>query len=248
MTRFTISPFLLLLCAFLLLLCACDAPPQSPNSTGPGRGNQATPVAGEAGVTSPDGTTATPRPPAPPLAETFDGEPQLSIFPRVGEVRPDPADGQQAGIWAAYIDHLLRTSAIVPEAEGSKDRALTFKGFQGVESLGFFAPLAVTPATRYTISFDCRGDLAEGVKAGIGVLEYREFLWIGEQFTRSENEKYLVGRQEGAQVQSSKAMQQYQFSFLTGPETRMIHLVLYLDGANGKNQVFFDDIEVEPAS
>jgi len=236
----------LLLGCGLLALTACDSPPAPPAST-----TKPVATAAKESLAAPEqptGDSEQPRPPAPPLNENFDGDPQLSIFPRVGEVRPDPADSQQTGIWAAYIDHLLRTSAIAPGEGGSKDRALTFKGFQGVESLGFFAPLAVKPATRYTISFDCRGDLAEGVNAGIGVMEYREFLWIGEQFTRSENEKYLVGRQEGARAQGSKTMQNYQFSFQTGNETRMIHIVLYLDGMNGNNPVFFDNIRIEPAS
>ena len=249
MKQFTTCRYLALLSSCLLLLWGCDAPPTSGSlATGPGRGDQPSASAAATAATEPEEATNKPKPPTPPLAENFDGDPQLSIFPRVGKARPDPADSQQTGIWAAYIDHLLRTSAVAPREPGSPDRALTFKGFQGIESLGFFSPLAVVPGTRYTVSFSARGELGDSAGAGIGLLEYREFLWIGQQFTEEELGKYLTGTNTGARMQSSNDWQDYQFSFTAGPDTRMIHLIFYLDGENDNRPVFFDNIRIEPAS
>ena len=81
-----------------------------------------------------------------------------------------------------------------------------------------------------------------------GLLEFREFLWIGQQFTQYEVRKYLLGDNSGARIHSSTDWDHYQFTFQAGPETRMIHLIFYLDGENGNDPVFFDDIRIEPAT
>ena len=251
------KPFRLALCLLplllLLLLAACDnsSPPAAPAKPAPAATASEKSPASAPAPTAANPATETAKkaqtPPAPPVAESFDAKPQLSIFPRIGQYRPEAADKEQFGVWQAYIDHLIRTSAVQPKTKGdSKDRVLTFRSIKGAQSVGFFAPLEVKPDTAYRVRFAFKGKLAKGASAGIGLQEFSEFRWVGEQYTEKENQDYLLGTQQGAQAKSSDQWQEYHFSFRTGARTRMIHLIIYLDGANGRTPVSFDQIRITP--
>jgi hypothetical protein len=188
---------------------------------------------------------AEPTPPGVPVTETFEREPQLSLFARVASFRPADDDKEGLGFWTTYIDHIQRTSGMRPKSGRDNSNGWTIHGIKGLSSVAFFAPLAVKPSTRYHVSFDFKGDLPKNASAGIGVLEFKEFLWIGEQFTEELSKKYQSGASPGIAVKSKNDWQSYNFDFTTSPQTGMIHLILYRDGNMDREKpVFFDNIAV----
>jgi hypothetical protein len=132
-----------------------------------------------------------------------------------------------------------------PESGRDNSNGWVIHGVKGMSSVAFFAPLAVKPATRYHISFDFKGELPKDASAGIRVLEFKEFLWIGEQFTEELSRKYQSGAFAGIAVKSRSDWQNYSFDFTTSPQAGMIHLILYRDGNMDREQaVFFDNIAI----
>jgi hypothetical protein len=183
-------------------------------------------------------------PPMPPVKEDFEGEPKLSLFPRVGDFAPERDDQEKMGYWATFIDHLVRTSGPVKRGE---NRGFALRGIKTIQSVGFFSPLGVEPASSYRVSFRQWGNLPKGAVAGVGALEFNEFFWIADQFPRSFSQEHLRGAHEGVRLTGKQDGKLQTFTFKTGPETRMIHLVLFLEGEFGRDPILFDDIEIEPA-
>jgi hypothetical protein len=184
-----------------------------------------------------------PTPPGVPVTENFEKEPQLSLFARVASFRPADDDSEGLGFWTTYIDHIQRTSGMRPKSGRDNSNGWTIHGIKGLSSVAFFAPLAVKPSTRYHVSFDFKGELPKGASAGIGVLEFREFLWIGEQFTEELSKKYQSGAFPGITVKNKDAWQNYSFDFTTSPQAGMVHLILFRDGNMDREKpVFFDNI------
>lgn len=187
-------------------------------------------------------------PPTPPLSENFDGEPTLSLFPRVSGSRPEDSDQQGLSYWSTYIDHLLRTCGVGNQSGRDDSRGWQIRSIKGLDSVAFFSPLAVKPESTYRVSFAFKGELPQGASAGIGILEFDEFLWIGEQYPESLLRQHQTGTHEGVRLQGKQAWQGHAFTFTTSPKTRMIHLVLFRDGTDDRKQpVFFDDIKIEEA-
>lgn len=184
-------------------------------------------------------------PPTPPLTENFQGAPQLSLFPRAGAYRPEDDDVNGLQFWRTYIEHLLRTSGPLKESDQSDNVKFGFRSIKGIDSVGIFSPIAVKPATRYRVSalFSC--DLAEGASAGIGVLEFDTFQWIGEQFSESMSKEHQVGSQSGVNLTGKVENQRQSFDFTSGAQTGMIHLVFFREGTQDRNPVLIDDIRIE---
>ena len=188
---------------------------------------------------------AQPATPGVPVTETFEKEPQLSLFARVSSYRPTDEDSEALGFWATYIDHVERTSGMRVKAGRDESNGWVIHGIKGLTSVAFFAPLAVKPVTRYHVSFDYKGELPKDASAGMGVLEFKEFLWIGEQFTEELSKEYQSGAFPGIVVKSKKDWQTYSFNFTTSSQAGMIHLVLYRDGNMDREKpVFFDNISI----
>ena len=201
-----------------------------------------TPPAKESAEKAPE---AQPNPPGVPVNETFEQEPQLSLFARVATFRPPDDNNEALGFWATYIDHVERTSGMRPKAGRDESNGWVIHGIKGMTSVAFFAPLAVKPVTRYHVSFDYKGELPKDASAGMGALEFKEFLWIGEQFTEELSKEYQSGAFPGIAVKSKKDWQTYSFDFTTSPQAGMIHLVLYRDGNMDREKpVFFDNIAI----
>lgn len=189
-----------------------------------------------------------PAPPSPPLNETFDKAPQLSLFPRVGAFRPEEKDSQGLAFWNTFIDHMVRTSGMVAGEGRDGSKAWAVKSISSLDSVAFFAPLAVKPKTTYRVSFTFKGDLPEGASAGIGLLEFDEFLWIGEQYPLSVAQKHQTGASEGVRLVGKRDWEEHSFTFTTTPKTHMIHLILFREGPESSKQpVLFDDIRIEEA-
>lgn len=193
-------------------------------------------------------TGQTQAPPAPPLTETFDKAPQLSLFPRVGAFRPEAEDSQGLAFWDTYIDHLIRTSGVAAGAGRGGGNAWAFKSISGLDSVAFFSPLAVKPQTAYRVSFAFRGELPKGATAGIGLLEFDEFLWIDEQFPQTLIQKHQSGAHEGLRLSGKREWDEHTFTFTTSPKTHMVHLIIFREGTEDrKKPVLFDDIRIEEA-
>jgi len=186
-----------------------------------------------------------PTPPQPPISENFEGQPQLSLFPRIGDVRPEEST-EEFRFWTSFIDHLNRTSGIAADNRPDSKRCWSLRSIGDLESVAFFAPLAVEPSTRYRISAQLKTNLPEGAAAGLGIIEFREFLWIGEQFTAAQMQQYGLRTTQGARLTGKNDWTEAAFDFETGPETRMVHLLLFRDGAKDREPVFFDDIAIVP--
>lgn len=239
MRSFVKSVTIVLLCFFCL---ACNAEKKTtPLPTAEGQHGEE--AAGKAQETKTTGTT--PTPPGIPVTETFDGAPQLSLFPRVASFRPAADDSKGLGFWTTYIDHIQRTSGMRPKSGRDDSNGWTIHGIKGISSVAFFSPLAVKPATRYHVTFDFKGDIPKDASAGIGALEFKEFLWIGEQFTEEMITKYESGAFAGITLKNKRDWQRHSFEFTTSPQARMIHLILHYDGALDREKpVFFDNIAV----
>jgi hypothetical protein len=181
-------------------------------------------------------------PPQPPILEDFQGQPQLSLFPRVGDYQPDP-DSERHPYWRTFIDHLVKVTGVAENPEDGS-RGWVFRSNNTIDSLGYFAPLAVEPNKNYQVSFKLMIDLGEGASAGIGILEFNEFLWIGEQYTEETFKKHYRGSHEGKRL-TGKTGGLQTFNFTTGPDTNMIHIILFREGPHDRNALMFDDIEIK---
>lgn len=185
-----------------------------------------------------------PQLPGPPVLETFQGAPQLSLFPRLGDFRPADGD-ERLAYWRTYREHLLKTSGMVEADPVSGNKIFIFRGIKGIDSVGHFAPLAVKPNTNYRVGLKLKAELPEGASTGIGVLEYKQFLWIGEQYTERQHQQFFLNHQELLRVNRTEDWQSFQFDFTSGPQTRMIHLVLFREGpATDRKPVLVDNISV----
>mgnify|MGYP001496559261 CR=1 FL=1 len=194
---------------------------------------------------TPESKAPKPSPPAPPLREDFEGKPVLSLFPRVGDFQPD-TDDERHPYWLTFIEHAQKVAGLVHSQEPDNN-AWSFRSVNTVDSLGFFSPVAVKPLTNYTVTFRILSGLPDEANAGIGILEFNEFLWVGEQYTESLYKQHFRGGQEGIKiVGKTEDWQEESFQFTTGPETRMVHLVLFREGEHSRNGVMFDDIAIEP--
>lgn len=229
----------ILIAAFLLcpLLAGCD-----------GRKIQLTPqtdTANRQTTTAPGAKT----PPGPPVFETFEAAPKLSLFPRIGDYRPEEDEGERLAYWRTYMQHLTKTSGVVtlPLPQAHAGRVFSLRSVAGLDSLGYFSSLAVEPNTRYRLSVAVHADLPAGATAGIGLLEFDEFLWVGEQYTQSLARKHQVGAQPGLTLTGLHDWQQQALTFTTGERTRMVHLVLYREGTPDRKPILFDDLRVEKA-
>jgi hypothetical protein len=243
----------------LLSLTACqtqtpDEKPPEQNLSEKSRPEQAakTPAAADAQQSSSgaapkdDGASERPEPPRPPLFEDFQGQPQMSLFPRAGAYRPELEDNRGLQFWRTYIDHLLRTSGPVKvDQAGQENLVFGFRAIKGIDSVGFFSPIAVHPSTRYEVRASVSCDLAPGATAGIGLLEFDKFQWLGEQFPESLSKKTQIGSRIGVSLQGKVEKQPQTFSFTTGPETEMIHLVFFRDGEHDRNMVAIDNISIK---
>lgn len=221
----------LLLVTLLAAACSRDEAPQPPaaKESPPAAATDSTP----------------PPPPKPPIKEDFEGEPKLSLFPRAGDFAPEETDKEATGYWLTFIDHLLRISGPVKKADG---RAFAIRGIKTIQSVGFFAPLAVEPNTDYRVAYRAWCKLPKGAATGIGYLEFNEFLWIGEQFQKSLSQKHFRGAREGVRLTGKQEGTLQQFTFRSGPETRMIHLVFFIEGETDRDPVLIDDIEIVPVA
>jgi len=194
------------------------------------------PSQGSAGIESVDK-----QPPRPPLREDFQGEPKLPLFPRVGDFQPPPG-GERHLKWRSSINHLVKATGVAEDAaDGS--RGWVFRSIKSIDSLGYFSPVAVEPNKIYQVSFKLIADLPAAASAGMGILEFDEFLWIGEQYTEETYIKHFLGGHEGRRL-TGRGHGIQTFAFTTGPETRMVHLVLFRDGTHDLNSLMFDDIEI----
>ena len=181
------------------------------------------------------------QPPQPPLREDFQGEPKLPLFPRVGNFQPPPG-GERHLKWRSSINHLVKATGVAEDAaDGS--RGWVFRSIKSIDSLGYFSPVAVEPNKIYQVSFKLIADLPAAASAGMGILEFDEFLWIGEQYTEETYIKHFLEGHEGRRL-TGKGHGIQAFAFTTGPETRMVHLVLFRDGTHDLNSLMFDDIEI----
>ena len=181
-------------------------------------------------------------PPQPPMLETFDARPQLSLFPRVGDYQPAD-DDERYPFWKTFIDHFSKVSGLVKDPE-TENKAWSFRGINTIDSVAFFSPLAVEPATEYLISYRVKTELPEGAATGIGVLEFKEFLWIGEQYTEKTTREHLLGSFKGIELTGNIDWEEKEFTFRSSPQTKMIHIVFYREGEHSRLPVLIDDIEI----
>jgi hypothetical protein len=180
-------------------------------------------------------------PPKPPIFEDFQGEPKLSLFPWAGEFRPaDESD--RLPYWSTFIEHLIKVTRVAEE-QSSGNRGWTFRSINTIDSVGFFSPLAVEPQSTYHVSFELTTELPEGASAGVGILEFNQFLWVPSQYTEELHNNHYRGVYEGIRVTGTTS-DSHSFTFTTGPETHMIQVVLIREGTHDRNSLMFDDIEI----
>lgn len=180
--------------------------------------------------------------PKPPVFENFQGAPQLSLFPRAGDFRPAD-DSDRLPYWNTFIEHLVKVTGVA-EDQATGNRAWVFRSINSIGSLGYFSPLGVEPRTAYQVSFMLEAELSEGASAGIGIIEFNKFLWIPGQYTEETFKQHFRGAHEGKRL-TGTSKGEHTFTFTTGPETHMVHVVLFREGSHDRNSVMFDDIRIE---
>ena len=182
------------------------------------------------------------KPPEPPIFEDFQGAPQLTLFPRVSDFRPDDGDERLAD-WKVLIEDLIKVTGVA-EDQVTGVRSWVFSSIDSSNSIGYFSPLAVEPLTTYQVSFKLSAELADKASAGISILEFDEFLWIPGQYTKEIFRQHYRGVHEG-KLLTGTTTGEHTFNFTTGPKTGMIHLVLMREGTPDSSSVMFDDIEIK---
>ncbi len=244
---------LVTLCLALIFATGCQEETQQPAGTPPQAVQKTKDVTKETVATTDQNEKTEERapseqtnqePPTPPIFEDFQGEPQLSLFPRAGDFRPAD-DSDRLPYWNTFIEHLIKVTGVVEEQSTGR-RGWAFRSIKTIDSVGFFSPLAVEPQTEYQVSFKLISELAEGASAGIGILEFNEFLWIPAQYTKELLKQHYRGSHEGQRITGSTDGE-HTFTFTTGTETRMIHVVLFREGTHDRNSLMFDDIGIELA-
>lgn len=228
----------LVLLGSLVFVSGCQKQEESPKTEAP-----PSTAAGQPSVTE-EAKKGEAAAPAPPIKEDFEGEPKLSLFPRVGDFRPEDNDKEGLSYWMTYIDHLSRISGVLVNKDAIKGRAFGFRGIKAVDSVGFFSPLAVEPDRVYRFSYRLWSKLSPGGTTGVGILEYNEFLFIPEQFPKTLSEKHFQRSQLGIKLTDDHDGKVQEFSFRTGPKTRMIHLVFFREGTPDREPIVIDDIEI----
>lgn len=236
--------FFLLAALVLALGAGCEKKKEPLSASGPPL-RPADPAAlSEAASSAPSRTP----PPAPPFLEDFEAAPRISLFPRLGDYRPENDDEVALPYWRTYLEHVTRTSGVVqlppPLPRG---RVFSFRGVAGLSSIGFFSPVAVEPGSTYRVSALFKAELPEGASAGLGILEFDEFLWVAEQYPRTLDALHRTGSREGVRLTGRTDWQERAFAFTAGPKTRMVHLVLFREGAADRAPVLVDDIRMEKA-
>jgi len=181
-------------------------------------------------------------PPTPPFTEDFEGEPKMSLFPRVGDYRP--TENERLPYWSTFIEHLTKVSGIIQHKDND-NRAWSFRSINTIDSVGYFAPLAVDASTTYRVTFKILCELPEDARAGIGVLQYDQFLWQAEQYSEELHQQHYRGIHQGASHTSSPDWVDLDFNFTTGPDTAMVHLVLFREGEHARSPILFDDISIK---
>ncbi|MCM2264842.1 MAG: hypothetical protein NDI73_06565 [Desulfuromonadales bacterium] len=233
MTRY-FFPIFILICA-LAFTPACQKQEEPPKAAAPATVADQNPAAAAA-------KEGDEPPPAPPIREDFEGEPKLSLFPRVGDFCPEETDKEGQSYWMTFIDHLQRTSGPI---KGKNGTGFAIRGIKTIDSVGFFSPLAVKPETSYRVSFRAWAKLPKGGQGGAGILEFDEFLWIAGQYPKSLSEKHFQRAQVGVQLTGSHDGTTQSFVIRTGPKTRMIHLVFFREGTPDREPMVIDDIEIK---
>jgi len=187
-------------------------------------------------------------PPSTPLEETFEGQPQMSLFPRVGDYKP-PRGDERHPFWETFIEHFTRTSGLSRSPEEPPNHAWSFRSINTIDSVAYFSPVAVEPDTTYRVAFRMQTDLTEEGTAGVGVLEFDEFLWIGEQYDEETATKHLTEPATiGKRLTGKNDLVDLQeFIFTTGPRTQMVHLVFFREGPHNRQTVLLDDISIKAA-
>lgn len=180
--------------------------------------------------------------PKTPVFENFQGAPQLSLFPRAGDFRPAD-DSDRLPYWNTFIEHLVKVTGVA-EDQATGSRSWVFRSINSIGSLGYFSPLGVEPRTAYQVSFILEAELSEGASAGIGIIEFNKFLWIPGQYTEETFKQHFRGTHEGKRL-TGTIKGEHTFTFTTGPETHMVHVVLFREGPHDRNSVKFDDIRIE---
>ncbi len=183
-----------------------------------------------------------PKPPAPPFRETFEEQPRIAIFPRIGPYQPEE-HSDDLPYWNTYMKHLVKKTGVFarPDKQG---KAFHLRSIKPLDSVGFFMPLAVEPATSYRVSFRLNGQLPAGGSTGVGIAEFSHFLWHAEQYRRSQAEPYLTGTSEGLRLSGQFHDQEQSFTFTTGPDTHMVHLNFFREGTFDDSTLLIDDISM----
>jgi hypothetical protein len=181
-------------------------------------------------------------PPRPPIFEDFQGSPQLSLFPRIGDFRPVD-DSDRLPYWNTFIEHLVKVTRVAEDKETGR-RGWAFRSIKSIDSVGYFSPVAVEPQSSYEVSFTLSAELEEGASAGLGILEFNEFLWVAHQYTEETFNQHYRGIHEGKRL-TETGTGEYTIHFTTGPETHMIHIVLFREGTHDRNSLMFDNIRIE---
>ncbi len=186
-------------------------------------------------------------PPTPPVHEDFEGDPKLSLFPRIGDYRPADNELERLRYWKTYLEHVTKTSGllVIPPPQQQAGRVFALRTVADLESVGFFTPLQVQPGQTYQVSVLVRADLPQGGTFGVGVLEFDQFLWVGEQYTEDLVTKHQTGVQKGLELSGQHTWQEHRFRFTASPRTGMVHLVFYREGTGDRKPVLLDDIRVD---
>jgi arylsulfatase A-like enzyme len=172
------------------------------------------------------------------LAEDFEKEPKITLYPWVGKVHPEPEHQVEIKTWNSYRDLLSGVGG--PMAGAGKDGGgLVVPTLPGRHLSGFLAPLAIEPSSQYhSRSWLKTTGGGEEISGGITLLELDSTITAVEQLTSTFFDRHLVASRELLKDQSDSAWHNYTADFTTTSTTKMI-LILFF--AEGNGTAFFDE-------
>lgn len=180
--------------------------------------------------------------------ETFDGEPLLPLFARIGNYRPA---GSQSGYdndllrWSASFGYFQRVAGIKKSIGREGSRGMTVRGIPGVGSTAYFSPLPIDPSATYTVELWAKSDATEQSVWGVGWFEFDRFTTESKQPSKAFIDEHLVLGKNMIRMKGAKEWEKYSFSLTPSEESMMGHLLFYWEGAPDGKSVVFDNIKIE---
>jgi hypothetical protein len=176
------------------------------------------------------------------LSDDFDGAVRLPLYPQVGRFRPTGSEAEERD-WAEQLRELRRRDAFIPGAGIDGSVGLEIRSLGRSELVSCFCPLAARPDREVKVTFWSKAELKSPATAGLAVVEF-DFNFVTYEQIPDYMFKNRVLAVRPITRDTSGEWEESSLTFRTTPDTRMMHLVLFLGLASTKDRVVFDNVTI----